>query len=264
MVQRGLVESEAGKAPGDWLGNVLIFPGGGYHHLSPREAEPVARAFALAGWKPWILYYSIREMDRGEYLGGKVLKEAGEAMLEIRRRQPGKRIVVCGFSAGAHAAGNLGVHWQDIELPEKGADARLLRPDAMILSYPVISSGEYAHPGSFLQLIGEKPGVAFEEEEWTRLKEYFSLETQVGKDTPPCFLWHTAEDSTVPVENSLLFAAALSRAQIPFELRIFPYGEHGLSLATKEVEEGEKGRYPNPHVATWFSDCVEWLSVIGK
>ena len=84
----------------------------------------------------------------------------------------------------------------------------------------------------------------------------------MNEETPPVFLWQTQEDEEVPVENSLLFAAALSAAGVPFELHIYPFGPHGLSLATKEVEQAEKGRLPDPHVAGWVRLCSEWLAGI--
>ena len=88
---------------------------------------------------------------------------------------------------------------------------------------------------------------------------WFSLETQVDETTPPVFLWHTASDESVPVQNSLLFAGALAAAKVPFELHIYPFGPHGLSLATKEVEDPEKNRFADPHVAEWFGTMVKWL-----
>ena len=92
-----------------------------------------------------------------------------------------------------------------------------------------------------------------------RDRDFFSLEKHVSPDTPPTFLWHTAADGDVPVENSLMFASALKRAGVPFELHIYPFGVHGLSLATKAVEQPEKKRLPDPHVAGWIDACGEWI-----
>jgi len=85
-----------------------------------------------------------------------------------------------------------------------------------------------------------------------------SLELNVSEETPPTFLWHTFSDDLVPVENSLLFAQALRKKKVPFELHIYPEGPHGLSLANEETEEGDIGLYPN--VATWMELCITWLT----
>ncbi|MPN62052.1 hypothetical protein SDC9_209798 [bioreactor metagenome] len=122
------------------------------------------------------------------------------------------------------------------------------KPNAMILCYPVISSGDFAHRGSFDNLLGTK-----EPDESTLLK--FSLENCVSDKTVPTFLWHTAEDGAVPVENSLLFSMALSKEKIPFELHVFPKGGHGMSLATAEVG------CDAPYVARWIDFARKWLEV---
>ena len=123
------------------------------------------------------------------------------------------------------------------------------RPDAMILSYPVITSGEFAHRNSFKCLLAER------EEE---LKDVVSLEKHVTPDTPPTFLWHTWTDELVPVENSLMFAAALRRAGVPCEMHIFGAGQHGLSLCNDQVYDAEQ---PNMHAecACWIDMAARWL-----
>lgn len=246
-------------------GHVIICPGGGYQWHSPREAKPVARAFAARGWKPWVLYYpvagqederscagtqspleEIQEPLHEIPLGTAPLLSAADAMRRVRAAAAGKPVILCGFSAGAHVAASLGVHWKDGGLFSE-EDQAAVRPDALILGYPVITAGEYAHRESIEMLAGDGPA------------EYYSLENFVDEQTPPAFIWHTAADSTVSVQNSLLFAGALANKKVPFELHIYPYGEHGLSLATKEVEEPEKKRYADAHVAGWFGQCAEWL-----
>ena len=163
-------------------------------------------------------------------------------MKRQRDTHPGLPVYVCGFSAGAHLAATLGVHGHALGLEV---------PDALILCYPVITADErWCSDESFRNLVGEGE------------REFFSLEKYVSPDTPPVFLWHTAADEEVPVENSLLFAAALSAAGVPFELHVYPFGPHGLSLATKEVEQAEKDRFPDAHVAGWVRLCSEWLANI--
>lgn len=176
----------------DWKGSVIICPGGGYQWLSPREGEPVAKAFAALGWKPWILYYSVA--GPGEVLGTEPVKQAAEAVRMVRMWEPENPVFLCGFSAGGHVAASLGVMWNEPEIFSK-AQAESIRPDGLILGYPVISAGKYAHRESFEMLAGDDP----------EKQKFFSLENHVDQDTPPVFLWHTAEDPAVPVENSLLF-----------------------------------------------------------
>ena len=230
-----------------WKGNIIICPGGAYKWHSPREALPVAKAFAGQGWKPWILYYSVSE--HGEILETIPLCQAAAAVERVRKHCPHKPVVVCGFSAGGHVAASLGVHWNDEAVFAKKEQARI-RPDGLILCYPVITAGQYANQESINALAkGEK-------------SSYFSLESYVDRQTPPVFLWHTAADSEVAVLNTLMFANCLAAKEVPFELHIYPYGVHGLSLATKEVEEPQKERYTDAHVAGWFRQCTEWLDII--
>lgn len=219
-------------------GTVVICPGGGYEWLSPREGMPIANAFCSCGWSSSILHYTCFQAKKGVPIGTIPLHQLGEAVQVIRSKRPGQPVVVCGFSAGGHLAASLGIHWQTLSLP---------RPDAMVLCYPVVSAGEYAHRRSFSHLAPEGE------------QGFFSLEAFVGMHVPPTFIWHTAADETVPVQNSLLLASALAKVHVPFELHVFPQGEHGLSLATSEVAEG--GRMPDSHVAQWFSLCIQWLDI---
>ncbi len=259
----------------EWKGNIIICPGGGYQWHSPREAGPVAEAFAGAGWKPWILYYPVLDKEEtggeaperaaearavqqkagrieagggGECLGIAPLLHAASAVKRVREDWPHKPVILCGFSAGGHVAASLGVHWNDSSLFSE-EEQRCIRPDGLVLCYPVITSGLYAHQGSMKMLAGEEDSR----------RDYFSLERYVSSQTPPAFIWHTAADRDVPVQNTLLFAEGLAREGVPFELHIYPEGEHGLSLATKEVEEPAKGRFADVHVAGWFGQCAEWL-----
>lgn len=222
-------------------GTVVICPGGGYSWLSPREGLPVANAFRPYGWSSAILHYTCFDEKKGEPVGLLPLYQLGEAVDYMHGMRPGQPVIVCGFSAGGHLAASLGVHWMSLSLP---------RPDAMVLCYPVISAGEYAHRRSFARLASEGE------------QAFFSLETHVGGHVPPAFIWHTAADETVSVQNSLLLASALAKADVPFELHVFPHGGHGLSLATAEV--AEEGRVPDSHVAEWLSLCAQWLDMQVK
>ncbi|HHY81935.1 MAG TPA: alpha/beta hydrolase [Clostridiales bacterium] len=234
---------------------VLICPGGGYFLTSDREAEPVAMRFAAAGFHAFVLRYRTTPARHPS-----PLLDVSRAMWIIRENAhqwhvDTDRIAVCGFSAGAHLAGSLGVFWHQewisktIEMP-RGIN----KPNALILSYPVITSGKFAHRGSFENLLGKDAS--------RELLDSMSLELHVSKLTPPTFLWHTFDDEAVPVENSLLFANALRKQGIPFELHIYPEGQHGLSLCDKETAAnyGELKDWVNHHAASWFNLCVEWLN----
>jgi acetyl esterase/lipase len=227
---------------------VVICPGGGYGNVSWREGEPVATRFLAAGFHAFVLDYSVAP---NRY--PKQVAELSRAF-QIVRQNAGKwlvdpnKIAVCGFSAGGHLAANLAV---DSDNPEILAAAKAQKgenkPNAAILCYPVLTAGERAHRGSFENLTGGDEA----------LTEKLSLEKLVSPKTPPTFLWHTAEDGAVPVENSLLFAGALRKNGVPFALHIFEKGSHGLSTADAETAAEPAGVMPQ--VARWLTLCIEWL-----
>lgn len=237
---------------------VLICPGGGYGLIFPRETEAVAVRFNSMGYHTFILNYSVAPRKHPQ-----PLMDISRAMCIIREKAEiwnvsSSKIIVCGFSAGGHLAASLGVHWDKAYLKNiQGLTENQNRPDALVLCYPVISSGEFAHRGSFNNLLGESAS--------SELVLEMSLEHQISKSTPPTFLWHTAEDKTVSVENSMLFASALRKNNIPFELHIYQKGPHGLSLASLETQpESPESPFShtNPHAATWVNLCREWLDEI--
>lgn len=235
-------------------GAVLICPGGGYGFTSRREAEAVALQYTAAGWHAFVLYYRVAPARHPKPL---MDLSRGVALIRAHAQQwqvDAGRIAVCGFSAGGHLAASLGVHWQKDELWQAaGGERGCNRPDALILCYPVITSADKAHRGSFDHLLGPDPDAA--------LLHMLSLEHHVGPHTPPAFLWHTFNDQAVPVENSLLFAQALRRHDVPFEMHIYPDGPHGLSLATAETAERED--QVNAHVAGWMNLSIAWLRQLG-
>ena len=231
--------------------SVLICPGGAYGFTSPREAEPIAMQFNTAGFHAFVLYYSVAPKRHPQ-----PLMDLSRAMCILRDNADewnvdGDKIGVCGFSAGGHLAASLGVHWNKPYLEGiSGIQVGQNRPNALILNYPVITSGQYAHMGSMENLLGD--GISNPD----LLKEA-SLELHINEGTPPTFLWHTFNDDAVPLENSLLFAQGLRKKNVPFELHVYPDGPHGLSLANEETDDGNIGSYP--HVATWMKLCIEWL-----
>jgi acetyl esterase/lipase len=159
-----------------------------------------------------------------------------------------KRVGVMGSSAGGHLASTAVTHF-DSGNPNATdpVERESCRPDLGILCYPVISMGPLTHQGSKNNLLGPNPDPD--------LVKLLSNELQVTKETPPCFIWHTWEDQTVKVENSLEFAAALRRAGVPFDLHIYQKGRHGIGLAAKPPA------FENPH--PWAVDLIFWLKVQG-
>ena len=235
--------------------SILICPGGGYGAVSDRENEPIALEFVSRGYNAFVLRYSTADMNDEKY--PTQLLESSAALTYIRRNCEKYHvkpdcICVCGFSAGGHMAAMLGTLWNESVITERLAiEFGENKPNGMILSYPVITNGEFAHRGSFNNLLGEN---ADEE-----LLRKCSLENSVGEHTPPAFIWHTLTDTSVPVENSFLLAKAMKNANIPFELHIYPDGPHALSLGTRETRSTQSDMI-NPHVNSWISLCERWLA----
>ena len=234
---------------------VVICPGGGYRFLSDREAEPIAEYFLGAGLNVFILRYTVGEGAR-DYAP---LIQASLAIKYIREHAEyfhidPRYVYTCGFSAGGHLAGWAGTQWNLPLLKPYLGDAPegINRPTGMILSYPVISAGAMAHRGSFNHLLGRATDGTEPE------LDAFSLEKQVGPHTCPAFIWHTFTDGTVPVQNSLLMAEAMTAAGVPFELHIYPEGPHGLARANEETCNG-KPDHNNPHLQDWIELAVRWI-----
>lgn len=216
---------------------MIIVPGGGYCMVVPPEAEIVAKVFCEQGMNCAVLTYTT-DITMCVPLHKQPMNDASRAVRYIRKHaarlhaDPDK-IVICGFSAGGHVCGSLGVHYEDVKDPDPEFDSISNRPDAMILSYPVITSGEFTHIYSMWALIG-KDGP---KEEY----DYFSLEKHVTEKTPPTFLWQTVTDDLVPVENSAFFADACRAAKVPYAYYAFPAGAHGLSVCTEAWRKGDFG-----------------------
>lgn len=228
---------------------VLICPGGGYAYVSPREGEPIATHFLSMGFNAFILTYSVNKHHP------QPLINAAWAMANIRMRHkeygidPNK-IAVCGFSAGGHLAACLATMWADPELCRYvNISPRLMRPDAAVLCYPVISGVTRPHIGSFQALLGENPTQA----------ELLSLsaETRVTPETPPTFIWHTADDGCVPAQNALVMAHACIKNKVPCELHVYDSGPHGLSDCAKASAPAQT--HVLPHCAQWIPLAMEFL-----
>ena len=216
---------------------MLVVPGGGYCMVVPHEGELVANEFFRRGMNVFVLSYTT-DITMSVPLKKQPLSDISRAVRYIRKnskdfRVDGKKLFICGFSAGAHVCGSLAVHFDDIRDVNPEYDNFSNRPDGVILSYPVITTGEYTHLDSVHALLGFAPSA----EEL----EYFSLEKQVKENTPPCFIWQTLEDALVPIENSYLFAEALRKKNVPYAQYVFPNGFHGLSVCNDEQFRGFSG-----------------------
>ena len=231
---------------------VVICPGGGYNHLAEREGEPVAMEYLSMGYHVFVLRYRVAPARFPE-----ALWELALLLSQIREHSEEwnvdpEKIVVSGFSAGGHLAGSLGMFWnREFVYGPLGRRQEDIRPDGMILAYPVVTSGPYGHKGSFMHLLGE-------EADSKEKREFVSLELQAGSHTPKTFLWHTASDETVPVQNSLLLAEVLIKNHVSLEFHLFPSGPHGLSLATEDTCGG-RPELIEPRCQSWISLAGEWL-----
>ena len=232
---------------------VIVCPGGGYEYTSDREAEPIAIQCLAAGFQAFVLRYHIKPD-----VYPTALLDAAESVLTVRRRaaefhvDPDK-IVVLGFSAGGHLAGHISNRWNEPFVAQAlGCQSEEMRVNGNVLCYPVITSGEWAHRGSFQALLAEKHDA---------LCPQMSLENCVGPQTPPTFLWHTYPDDAVPVQNTMLYFDALRRQNVPCELHIFPEGCHGLSLANEETRTSSGGGVV-PACQSWISLCTRWIAAL--
>ncbi len=233
----------------------IVVPGGGYEMVASSEGEIVARKFYEKGFQCFVVTYTTR-MPGPEPVRFQAMKDLAKAIAYVRKNAGSLKVdpdqvTICGFSAGGHLCGCLAVHYDEPEIQPKGAyEGVKIRPDRAVLSYPVITSGEYAHRGSFNALLGED---ASEE-----ALSYMSLEKHVDSNTPPVFLWQTATDEAVPVENSYLMAEACKKAGIPYEHHVFHKGIHGLSLGNEEWAEGAYGgKYCMEQMVQYITYCIE-------
>lgn len=234
---------------------LIICPGGGYDYVSDRENEPVALRFAGHGIASFVLKYSC------------VNKKFPTAALELAsavkyvRDNAAKyqvdrdKIFVLGFSAGGHLAASLS-NFYDKDVLTKPLDAVSddIKPNGCLLCYPVLTSDKkFTHETSILNLLGENKSS----DDALKMRELMSLENRVSKATPPTFLWHTADDSAVPVENSLFYMKSLSKYKIPFEAHIYEWGNHGLSLCSYQTSTGE--HHIVPVNEKWVELAINWI-----
>ncbi len=236
---------------------ILIIPGGGYGFVcSEREGEPIAQAFLPYGFNAFVLHYSVaREKTFPSQLiqASKAIKHikdnAGEYGIDK------EEVYAVGFSAGGHLCASLGTMWHKKEIyDEVDMPYGYNKPKGVMLIYPVISGvSEYSHKGSFQNLLGTDNPTK------EQLKEA-SIELNVSTDSSPAYIVHTANDGCVPVENSLLLAAAYCKNELPFEMHILPKGNHGFALGNKITWTGDDANA----VAglDWVKDAVCWTEKV--
>jgi acetyl esterase/lipase len=209
--------------------SVLITPGGGYQWVVvDKEGYEMARLLAARGVTAFVLFY--RLPHEGWAAGPDVaLADAQRAMRLIRSRAPSwgldpARICAMGFSAGGHVCADLAARFATrVYAPADAADALSARPDSAAPLYPVVSmSAPHTHAGSRLRLVGEHASPERE--------RAHSPHLHLRPDSPPCFLLHAEDDSSVPVENTLMLRDALRRQGVPVETHLFPDGGHGFGI----------------------------------
>lgn len=216
---------------------IVIFPGGGYHHLSTRESIPVSNKFISLGYNTTIVYYSVAPF--ADYIQ---LKQANMVIEELSKKY--NDIIVIGFSAGGHLAGITAT--QENVFNVKG----------MILCYPVVSFLKYIHEGTVTNFLSGND---------TQENRYkYSINNRINKNTVPCFVWTTKTDVTVPYENTLMLIDALEKNNVFYRYHIYPNGPHGMALADETAIHNGDTSYINKEVATWVEKADSFIKEILK
>ena len=228
---------------------MIVCPGGGYAMCSQRESEPIALQFLPDGFNVFVITYSV-----APHRFPTQLREVA-ALMELIYRNAEEwncdtsKIAIIGFSAGGHLAAHYSTMYDCKEVREVFPKSKPV--NASVLCYPVITAGEKAHRGSFVNLCGSDSPTK-------QQLDYYSLEKHVDAESSPAFIIHTAADTLVPVENSLLMAEAYAKAGVTFELHVYPYGPHGLALAN-EITSENKSELVNSQYARWVKDSDIFL-----
>lgn len=258
---------------------VLICPGGAYLACSDREAEPIAMAFATMGYHAFVLRYSVYGgeafdnhfvgmIPREECRYPAPMQEIGLAMFYIKEHAQewlvdADKVAICGFSAGAHNCAMYATHWHMPVITDfLGKDKELFRPAACILAYCIsdyVYMKEHADRHIGARELFDAANLSYLGSKEVSKEQLMEVSPArfVTAETPPTFLWATAEDEVVPVQHSIRMAHALADEGVPFELHIFEEGRHGLSLAT-QASSNCKAQI-NPDAAKWVGLAEAWL-----
>lgn len=216
-------------------GAVIVCPGGGYRMKAAHEGDPIAEMINEAGVSAYVLDYRVMPCPYNAPLA-----DASRA-IRVVRSMGYEKVAILGFSAGGHLTCSAATLYTEGDPNADDPIERLSsRPDAFLPCYAVVSFAAFRHQGS-LGLLGKRG------DDYALIRK-FSAELHINENSPHAFIWHTADDAGVPVENSLMLAQALAHAMVPFELHIFPHGAHGLGLATGD-----------PIVGQWPKLCQNWL-----
>lgn len=235
---------------------MIVCPGGAYSMRSSREAEPIALQYVAADMAAFVVHYSVGE----DAAHPRCALEALTAIKTVREHAEEwninpDQIAISGFSAGGHLAASAAAFWNADFAKEVFGDCELCKPNAAVLSYPVITSGPWAHRGSFNNLVGKE---ATQEE-----LDAVSIEKQITESFPPSFIWHTGTDAGVPVNNSLFLAQALAENKVLFELHVYPTGCHGLALSDERTARFKDGAYAanmlEKRPRAWIADSILFL-----
>ena len=229
---------------------VIVVPGGGYHFISNRESEAVASKFFAAGFQCFVLEYLVK--PQGAFYPEQLF-ELSCAIDFVRKNAKdfcinADEIFTIGFSAGGHLVADQSCEYPTVS--ERMGEKLDCRPTAVALSYAVINDQD----GTFENLL-----FGYSNDEKMRLKEQLLIDKLVGKHTPPTFIWTTAEDTVVPPTNSLNYASALSKANVPFELHIYPKGQHGKSTGDLEINYHDTVCPDWKCLDGWVDECTRFL-----
>lgn len=234
---------------------MLVIPGGGYGMTSDREAEPVALRYLSYGFNAFVLRYSCYP-TKFPY----PLVEAIMAMnyIRINAAEYGadeNKVAAVGFSAGGHLTAMLGSYYDSPEATEVFKSKVNARPDAIVLSYPVITCGPKAHRGSFNNLCGADN---------VKLQNKLDIANLVNEKSSPAFIWATRDDNCVPVKNSLMVADAYEEAGVQFSLHIWGKGCHGISLDDMTVfGKDDYISAATKSIPEWVRLSVEFMAELG-
>lgn len=232
---------------------MVILPGGAYSHLSDHEGRDYAIWLNDHGLACFVLKY---RLGSSGYHQPAELQDASRAVRMVRANAAQwkidpARIGIMGSSACGHLASTLATHFDSGSTNTSDPiERQSSRPDLCILCYPLISLVNHTHIESRDNFLGK--GASAE------LREEFSSEKHVTEQTPPCFIWHFADDKRLAVQQSMMFAGALGEARVPFELHVYEHGSHGVGLG------GPRGGHPDPKLMLpWTADCLLWLKQRG-
>ena len=227
---------------------IIIVPGGSYTHIPTGQAETLAMAFAGHGYQAFYLEYTLLG-DQTPLELAPVL-DLGRAMQLIHEKADAwhidtDQVTPAGFSVGGHVVALYNDYWSTKVADQLAVTPATLRPQQVILGYPVIS-----------------PNLGFPKDAatvatWSGTPDLIAAEKHVSADNRPTFIWVTADDPIVPATNSLAYATALAQAKIPYELHVFNHGPHGLALANEQT--AWKADANQPHAAHWLTLALEWL-----